>query len=307
MLRLKEMTILQPQNEENSIKQISIKPVSARKNITYQLTGLLLVCILLCSVGIYATNQSLPGDMLYGFKIKGLETLVEATHVRSKEKAAHQVTRLQKRQKEVALLTAKETIPDETVEALLNIITLHWNTLDYIASTSIDSAFPKTALLETVNEFASVAAAIEETAENHRPLIRVGDEVENIRSDAVRLYRDRARSFVATETPDTALTYLTEQLQKVETALKTPNLPESSMRTAENYLDRVLPAIAEGDYAKALVAIAEAYRFIRMATYIGTESSRPAAEALITTETSSSSTSTTSPNSTPSVMSTTTQ
>lgn len=261
-------TIPEPQHTGPSHAPITSAPTNTRNWTTTLGISLGIVTIVLI-VGVFATANSLPGQPLYSLKIHGLEAGVQATHVRSAQKAAYQVTRMQTRLDEVKQLATQTAVSDTALDALVESSTAHWNTLALIASTSIDSAFPKTELLTTVNEFASVAGAIEEIAENDPELVRAGDSIEDIRQDAVRLYRDRIESFVATETPETAYAYLGEQLQLVQTVLESSSFPEKTMRSSENYLDRVEPAVASGNAGKALLAVGETYRIVASATYIG--------------------------------------
>ena len=259
-----------PQSDENIHEPLPTNP-SRPLRLTRPIGVISIVIIIGLSIGVYATLQSLPGEALYGLKTNVLETGIEATHVRSASKASYQVTLLQKRFAEAKQLTFADTVSDAALDVLMKNSTSHWNSLSSIASSSIDSAFPKTDLLNTVNEFAGIASAMEELTENDPKLLRAGDSMEDIRQEAVRLYRDRAESFVATESVETTYTYLTEQLQTVEQALAVTDFSTSTMRSSDNYLDRVEPAVASGNITKAILAIGETYRIITAATYLGTE------------------------------------
>lgn len=259
-----------PQPEENNHKPLSLNTFRPLR-LTRSIGAIIIVIIIILSLGFFATLQSLPGEALYGIKTNILETGIGATHLRSVTKASYQVTLLEKRFAEAKKLTSLDTVSDQALDALIQNTTEHWSTLSSIASTSIDSAFPKTELLNTVNAFASIASAMEELSENDSKLLRVGDSTEEIRQEAVRLYRDRAESFVATESPETAYTYMTTQLQDVERALAAADFSTSTMRSSENYLDRVEPAVTSGNITKAILAIGETQRIITAATYLGKE------------------------------------
>jgi hypothetical protein len=282
-----------PQSEENTPESLPINP-SRPPRLARPIGVIIILVIIGISLSLFATSQSLPGGALYGIKTNVLETVIGATHLRSTTKASYQVTLLEKRFAEAERLSLADTVSEKELDVLIKNTTAHWITLSSIASTSIDSAFPKTELLTTVNEFASVASAMEELTENDPKLTRVGDSMEDVRQDAVHLYRDRVESFVATETAETAYTYLTEQLQAVEQALSSVDFSTSTMRRSENYLDRIEPAVTSGNITKAILAVGETYRIITAATYLGKEYVETETQIEIpSSETSSSSPSTT--------------
>lgn len=219
-------------------------------------------------VGIAAT-RSLPSSILYPIKTNVIEKSFTALHIHSREKANYQIVLLQTRLAEAIALAAADTVSDEAIARLQARTFAQRDTLFNIIETSIDSAYPKTDVLYTLNEFSSVATALEAVSEADPELTAFGDEAETIRQDTVRLYKDRVESFVATESPVTIYTYLTEQLQTVQTELNNPDVDKDTLRSAGNYLDRVEPAVGNNDLDKAILALGESYRIIKTAVYSG--------------------------------------
>lgn len=227
------------------------------------------IVIVLCMIIGTAAQYSLPGTLLYPIKSNFIEKTTTAFHVRSMAKANYQVTLMKERLAEAKKLAQADSVSEKALTDIKKQTALHTSVLFSTIETSIDSAFPKTDMLFTLNEFASVASALEMVTEPNKNLASFGDDVETIRQDSVRLYKTRVESFVATEVPATVYAYMTENLLQVQDLLNTQDLTTRTTRSAENYLDRVEPAITEKNLGKALLAIGEAYRTVQAAIYSG--------------------------------------
>lgn len=229
---------------------------------------------------LFMITQSLPGTSLYQLKTNGVERSIEKTHIYSKDKAWYQVTLMKKRLQEAKELSLQSNVSEKALADTTSQINSESAVLALIIDQSIDSAFPKTDMLSTLNEFISVAGAIEAVGEHDAKLKMLGDAAEEIRQTTNQTYKDRVKSFVQTETPQTALSYIQEELLRVKTESdNNPDLSKKAVRTVGNYLDRVEPAVLKSDYFKAIIAIGEAYRLIKIETYWGGASD----EALDTT------------------------
>jgi hypothetical protein len=221
------------------------------------------------SVFVLLAMQSIPGGTLYSTKTSIIEKVLEKSHLSNKSKTLYQVTLLQNRLTEVQKLTQLENVSPEAQMALINSINRHGTTLESLIGASIDGAFPKTDVLFVLNDFASVAGAIENISENDTKLQVTGDAAEDVRNITVSLYKERALSFVQTENPADVYTYIANQLDTVKENLGKGEVSEDVRRKVELYLDRVDPAITKGDLTKVIVSIAEAYRFVAMEGYSG--------------------------------------
>ncbi len=252
----------------------------------------LLTLLILVSGIIYSSKQSLPGDRLYTLKINVLEKIEMAVHVSSKSKAIYQVTLLTNRLDEVQELNKSDTVTKEMEDIFSTELSKESDALAVLIAQSTDGAFPKTEVLSTINNFASVAGGIEAISEQNAKLVTIGDTAENIRIETVRLYKDKSLSFVQTENQETVYTFIATQLKEVKDELGNNALSTGTSRIAKTYLDRVEPALKDADLTKVIVSIAEAQRFIRIEQYAGieTETSQKEATSSTTTNTQASST-----------------
>lgn len=238
---------------------------SLYRYIFYAIVGLVLISAAFVTLAM----QSIPGDTLYGAKTSVVENVTEKMHFSNKSKTSYQLTLLQHRLAEIKELAKKETVPEADALVLSSHIDTHTASLESLIGESIDSAFPKTEVLNILNEFASVAGAIETIGEGTPKLQSVGDTAENARGASVSLYKKRALSFVQTEAPTDVYAYIALQLKTVKDDLSENTVSKDASENVETYLDRVDPAIAKSDLTKVIVSIAEAYRFIAMEVYSG--------------------------------------
>lgn len=251
----------------------------------------LLIFILLFGV-LYSSKQSLPGDRLYTLKIDVLEKMQTAIHISTKSKALYQVTLLTNRLDEVRELNKSDSVTKEMEEIFSTQLSKESATLTTLIAQSTDGAFPKIEVLSTINNFASVAGAIEAISEQNVKLVTIGDTAENIRIETVRLYKDKSLSFVQTENQEAVYAFIATQLKEVKDELGNNELSVETSRIAKTYLDRVEPALKDADLTKVIVSIAEAQRFIRIEQYAGAETAAPQKEAAISTTTSTQASST---------------
>lgn len=237
---------------------------------TYKTPLLIAFTVVLSIVGfIFAVQLSLPGEALYTIKVNTFENGVEALHLSVKDKAQYQITLMQHRLAEVKTLSTKANVSEKAITEFIDQTTKHTNTFDALIAKSIDSAFSKTDVLHTINEFSSVTSAIEAVSENNLKLISIGDSVEENRQDMVRLYKDKVTSFVQTETQQTTVEYLKAELTEVKNGLSDKNLSKKTVNLVENYLDRITGALAKNSLDRAIIAAGEAQRFIKMEKYSG--------------------------------------
>jgi hypothetical protein len=124
--------------------------------------------------------------------------------------------------------------------------------------------------LFALNNFAAVAGAMEAIAENDPELLTFGDQIEDVRREAVNLYKDTADIFVQSTTPDIALEFIKNSLGDVSGKLGNEGgISAEAIDDAEEYIDRVALSIKDKEYAKAIYSIGEASRFIRVDEYTG--------------------------------------
>jgi regulator of extracellular matrix RemA (YlzA/DUF370 family) len=231
---------------------------------------IILACIgLLLGLSISVAAVSLPGERFYTVKTDMIEPSLQMLHITKKDKAWYQVTKMKTRMEEVKKLATQESVTEKALTDSITQINLHTATLDSFVVESIDSAFPKTDILYTLNEFTSVAGAIESVGEHTPTLQKIGDAAEESRQTIESTYKLRIRSFVQTETPQTALAYIQEELIRVKNELGNSDLNKKTVRIAGNYLDRVEPALVKSDYYRTILSIGEAYRVVAIAKYAG--------------------------------------
>lgn len=248
----------------------------------------LIVLLLILSVG-FAASKSLPGGALYGMKTGFLEQLNEAVQFTPGNKAAYQVARMEERLNEIKALSKKEKIDPEALRIFQELSTAHHDRLIEIINTP-ENGISRTDSLAILNDFASVAAAIENISEHTPQLSSIGEAMEDLRHDTVNTYKDMVDRFVERETPENIYAFIAQQLQDISGKLDTGEVSQEVIDDAEVYINRVGPAVAKSDFPRAISAIAEAFRFIKIAEYGGRIEDAPAA----TTATSTPETATTS-------------
>ena len=268
---------------ESATREVVIQTEIQPSASIYKITGIVvLVGVLIAFCIIVLTLRSLPGESMYTLKTNGIEQLVEKMHIHSESKAQYQVTRMQTRLQEIKKLAFQSSVSEKALTNITTEILKHRTTLDTVVAESIDSSFPKTDVLYTVNEFASVAGAIEAVGEHDAKLQIVGDTAEDARQASEQLYKTRVKSFVQTETPQTVLDYIQTELTSVKNAFGSTDISKATIRSSSNYLDRVEPALTKSDLYTAIISIGEAYRILTIEKFGGVTASTTQSAAIIT-------------------------
>jgi hypothetical protein len=217
----------------------------------------------------FLASRSLPGETLYAVKTQVLERLDAAVQFGSKNKAANQVENMETRLAETKELAKKDAVSEEALAALHNRILAHTDVLTRLVQEE-SSDFSMEDRLFALNNFAAVAGAMEAIAENDPELLTFGDQIEDVRREAVNLYKDTADIFVQSTTPDIALEFIKNSLGDVSGKLGNEGgISAEAIDDAEEYIDRVALSIKDKEYAKAIYSIGEASRFIRVDEYTG--------------------------------------
>lgn len=283
MLTLLNNVTKKRMENESATREVVIQTETPQSTSVWKTTGIVVLVGILIACGIIAlTLRSLPGESLYTLKTNVIEPLVEKMHIHSESKARYQVTRMQTRLQEIKKLRLQSTVSEKALTNITAEILKHSTTLDTVIAESIDSSFPKTDVLYTVNEFASVAGAIEAISEHDAKLQAVGDTAEDARQASEQLYKTRVKSFVQTETPQTVLDYIQTELGSVKDAFGSTDISKATIRSSSNYLDRVEPALTKSDLYTAIISIGEAYRILTIEKLGGITASTTQSGAIIT-------------------------
>ncbi len=235
--------------------------------------------LVLLAIGFMA-SRSLPGETLYGMKTGFLEGLQESVQFDAKSKATYQVKRMETRLAEIKKVSEKETVTQEEIDAFKQRVYMHQAKLTELVNLP-DNKMTSPDILFVLSSFASVAAAIEGVTENTQGLESLGEEMEDVRRESVNLFSDRVDRFVERETPENIYAFITEQLQEVSRKLDNAELDDEVVDDAQVYINRVAPAVEENDFPRAILAVAEALRFIEVEEYGG----RRQAENVLTPDT----------------------
>jgi hypothetical protein len=214
----------------------------------------------------FLANNSLPGSAFYGVKVNFIETFVAGTKGSDEAKAAYQVTLMEKRLEEVKKLSEKSPLKASARESLSALMKRHTQALA-AAVTLTGEEVPSVALLNSVRQFADASAAIEQLSEEVDHLQEFAETAEDVRRDASNLYKDLIDRYAERETQENIFNFIKTQLSDISRALDDPSLSQGTVDDAEVYINRVSPAMAEGDYPRAIGAIAEAMRFIQIEKY----------------------------------------
>jgi hypothetical protein len=240
-------------------------PFNLNTNTKKGLVVAIVVFLLLIVFGIIA-SRSLPGEALYGFKTSVIEELNRSVQFGTEAGANHEISRLEQRLDEIKRLKEKGPLSDSARTALENMVLKHSKAVT-AAVQDQNSMLTPTDKLSLLERYAGVAAAMETVSESDPELTALGDFMEDRRREAVSLYREQVDRFVERETPANIFEFIKQLLSNVSNELQNGNLTENTIDDAEVYINRVGPAMAEGDYPKAINSIAEAMRFIAVEKY----------------------------------------
>lgn len=241
------------------------------KNLPSQTKQLLTIgvgIVVLLIVVLIIASSSLPGQALYSVKTNVLEETSQALHFGTKSTAAYQVERLQTRLDELKRITKQESVSEKTLTAFQTQVDKHSATLVTLV-TQESAGFTMEERLTTLNSFASVAGAMEVLSESDEKLSALGDHLEDVRRETVNSFKDTVDMFVQSTTQENLFEYIKNQLGTVSEMLNDPDISAETIDDAESYIDRVGPAMSGNDFARAIVATAEALRFIEIERYVG--------------------------------------
>lgn len=235
------------------------------KKITAVVIGALVVIF---GVLVAFSSQSLPGEALYGVKTQVLERLVASVQFGSNNEARNIIRNMETRLAETKELAQKDTVEQSALDALYARMLTHSEQITAVVMQE-RSDFTMEDRLFVLDDFASVAGAIEIVAENDAKLAPFAEQAEDLRRDAVNLYKDTADAFVQGGILDTVLEYIKNSLSDVSGKLGGNTISEETMDDAEEYIYRAAVAISDKRYDRAIYAVGEASRFIKMETYTG--------------------------------------
>jgi len=265
--------------------------------------GAVIIVLALLSLGFIA-QRSLPGGVFYDLKTRVIENLNESAQASKESKANYQTTRMEARLEELKALTEKGSLSAEAQEDLRALTTLHTQTLKKAVALQADEV-PTPAMLRAISNFSDVAAAMETISEREEFLQELGEHMEDVRREAVNLYQEQSDRYVERETPENIFELVRTLLSDVSNEINNAGISDDTIDDAEVYISRVGPALAAGDYPRALTAVAEAKRFIMIEKYgalkISEDTANTNSEATSTEADKATSTESASPTSTPEV------
>jgi hypothetical protein len=284
-------------NDENTPLLTATKhtsPETPKNGMNLQTLGIVggVIILILLFIG-FAAARSMPGDALYGMKT-AMEDFNGGLQLGEENRASYQADLMRVRLEEVKDLVSRNAVDADTWNTFVARVEHHKDALTKnTASESLDTK----AKLAALSDFASVADAIEQVSETDTRFAPYSDKLEDVRSEAVRGYRDTADLYASQASKDEVFTFIKDKLGEVSNALKDPNVGQEAVNDADVYVSRVEPAIQSGDLGKAIAAIEEAFRFIKVDLYAGDiltkaapQTKTPAATSTATTSSAASAT-----------------
>lgn len=251
----------------------------------------LIVLLVLVAFG-FAISRSLPGEALYGLKTNFLEELDAAVQFTDTSRARQEINRMEERLSETQALAEKPQVSEEALAVLHSQIVEHQTTFTDIINRLEDEGVPHTDALVLLEDFTNVAAAIEYVSENDPELEAWSEQVEDVRSDISNLHEDWVDTFVQSAEVEAIYEFIRSRLAAVSEALQDPDLSAEVIDDAEVYIDRVEPAMSDGDFPRVITSLAEARRFIAIEEYAGVLEEPQGASPETQEETATTSTST---------------
>lgn len=251
-----------PNNEH---KTIALQNTNLR---TYLLIGgaaLGLLLIVLLIIGFLA-GKSLPGSPLYSFKTDFIENAGSSVALSNEAKAESQLSFLAKRLEETKTLSSGENISEDAIADIQEQVTLRSTTLFESLAADKENYTSQNAL-RILGNYVGIISALEEITESDTRFGELGSFMEEQRGIGTDAYQERVDRFVERATPEEIFTLIQAQLTQVTQELSTFTLRQDTIDDAESYLNRVTSSMTEGDYPRAINAIASAHRYIQVDMY----------------------------------------
>jgi hypothetical protein len=232
--------------------------------------GIVALVVLFAAVVLWiVASMSLPGQALYGLKTNVFEPLGGALRWTKENQAAYHVDLMKERFEEVRQLATRESISEGAVAALSNRVNENAEAFQSLTQPSEERALGTRAVIDLTSEFASVASAIEEVAEDAEPLASLADAVADIRRAALSRLDDEIEVYVSIVGDEDLRAFLTEELTEINDRISAENLSEEMTNRVGRSLADVAEAVAANNAVDAIVNIFEAHRLIDSEVYLG--------------------------------------
>jgi len=237
---------------------ISKYPIASKVGIV------LAAIVVILAVIWFMAARSLPGSALYPLKTDFFETLDSSVQLSNEARADQHVHLLANRFNELKMLVAREEISSKAIEDLQTQVERNTQGVYEALNAEGESSLQSQNALRILEDLVGLTSAMEVIGESDARFGEFGEFMEDARREATNTYGDRVDRFVEREMPDVIYEFIKTQLTRVSRELENDTLPAEVIDDAEVYINRVAPAMSEGDLPRAINAIAEALRFIRI-------------------------------------------
>ena len=227
--------------------------------------GVVLAAVIIILVVVwFMAARSLPGSALYPIKTDFFESLDSSVQLSNEGKADQHVHLLSNRLNELKALVTREQISQKAIQDLRTQVERNTQGIYEALNADGENNLQSQNALRILEDLVGLTSAMEVIGESDERFGDFGDFMEDARREASNTYSDRVDRFVEREMPDVIYEFIKTQLTRVSRELENDTLPEDVIDDAEVYINRVAPSMSEGDLPRAINAIAEALRFIRI-------------------------------------------
>ena len=223
------------------------------------------VAILVLSI---LASISLPGQAFYGLKTNVFENVGGMFSWTTESKARHNLTLMRERLVEVKRLGSREPVSENAVATFSSQVQKNAQAFVLLTEGSEERTLDREVVINLTNDFASVASAIEEVAEDHESLLPVADTVGDVRRAATRRLGDEIEVYVSLAPDEDLRGFITDELQRIGDRVARGDLGEDTTNRVGRSLADVAQAIAVNDAPDAVEAIFEAKRLIAAEEYL---------------------------------------
>lgn len=217
--------------------------------------------------------KSLPGDFLYGVKVGDIERVEGVFNRSDKDFARYDVTLLERRLTELQVLHAQSSVSEKAREVLRAEIARE--TTDFMNRMSItrENQISRPDALWIISDFAATARAAEVVSENSKELNALGEDIEDIRGEAVNLFKDTAKAFVSTGNEEEIKGYIAKELTYISSRITDEGLSAETKRQAQRSLYDVEDAIAGKDMYDIIKSAEEGIYAVKVESYLDRDAS----------------------------------
>lgn len=217
----------------------------------------------------YAAEDSLPGESLYAVKVHIVEEVIARTKLDPVDRAAYDVSLMEKRLSELQLLSETSEVPENADLAVVaDQINEHVADVATVLETVPTDALSQQKKLETLSKISSITKAQTKLSEDHPHLTPVSDAVGVAEDAASSELAETASEFTAGQPKEVVNSYLDTQIGVVAAQVTATTTDADLRDLAKQHLTEANQSLDKGNSSDALVSLFEVQQEIGSEQYI---------------------------------------